>query len=145
MVLADHAYIDKATNKAVIAGTFSRVHITQMKAIPQGGGVVRLTGPLTQAGSPWLYLALFGVRGHVPLSLKFVDLEDAKVLFDATVEVSSHDPVTVAEFILQLPSLPILKPGAYSLDLLHDGEILGQWRIAGMPAGEPSTENQGAR
>ncbi len=146
MVLADQAYQDRATGKVIIAGTFSRVMFGgQVQAIPspEDAERVRVTGPITRSGSPYLYLALVGVHGQVPLNLKFVDLEDASVLFEAEMTVTSTDPVAVAEFVLPLPLLPIIKPGVYSLDLLHDGEILGSWRVAGVNIDGNKEESQG--
>lgn len=149
MVLADHVYQDRVTGKFIIAGTFSTIVHSQVARLPDDGrseiqGARQVfAGPLTQIGSPYLYLALAEIHGQVPLQLKFVDLSDASVRFDAEFEVTSIDPVSVSEYVLQMPSLPAEKLGTYSLDLLYDGEIMGSWRIdvKSMPQqGEAATD-----
>lgn len=135
MVLADHVYQDKSSGKHVIAGTFTRIifgKATIERAPDSDDNHERhiLSGPMTKAGSPYLYFALVEVHGTVPLELKFVDLSDASVLLEAKLAVTSSDPVSVAEYVVPMPPLPVNKIGTFSLDLLHDGEILGSWRLS---------------
>jgi hypothetical protein len=132
MVLADHVYQDRS-GKHIIAGTFTTIFFGAAKFVASGeGDDQRLTSsePVTRIGSPYLYLALVEVHGELPLSLKFVDLSDASVGFEAQIVVTARDPVSVAEYILPMPLLPANKVGNYSLDLLHEDELLGSWRIA---------------
>jgi hypothetical protein len=84
---------------------------------------------LSVSGSPYLYLALTGVHGKVPLTIAFVNHADDEVIFDAVLEIMSADPVTVSEYCVPLPQLPIPRAGVYSIDLLYQGEILGSWRL----------------
>jgi hypothetical protein len=132
MVLADHVYQDRATGKHVICGTFTAILFSPFKAAQnEGESRVQVTAEQVQrTGSPYLYLALVGVHGTVPLALKFVDLSDARVLFEAQVVITATDPVGVVEYIIPLPILPARQEGNYSLDLLHDDEILGSWRVS---------------
>jgi hypothetical protein len=51
-------------------------------------------------------------------------------LFEAQVVITATDPVGVVEYIIPLPILPTRQEGNYSLDLLHDDEILGSWRVS---------------
>jgi hypothetical protein len=138
MVLADHVYQDRLTGKSVIAGTFATILFGSISAVQSSevspgseeeATQVVFNGPISRIGSPYLYLALVEVHGQVPLTLKYVDLSDASVLFEAQVVVASVDPVAVAEYVLPIPPLPANKAGTYSLDLLYDGEILGSWRV----------------
>jgi hypothetical protein len=69
------------------------------------------------------------VHGQLALQLRYIDLADAKALFEAQVVVAANDPVAVAEYVLPLPPLPADKAGNYSLDLLYQDELLGSWRI----------------
>jgi hypothetical protein len=137
MVLADHIYRDHATGKFIIAGTFSRVVFVQKRIekeeAKQGeeSGRTRIVGPVGQVGSPFLYLALVDIEGKIPLELKFVNLADATVLFEASIEIDFPDPLKVAEFSIALPPLQVVQAGNYSLDLLFDDELLGAWRISG--------------
>ena len=142
MVLADHVYRDVG-GKYIICGTFAK-YLIQVPADPQTGPSSlgdrqRITGPIARAGTPYLYLALVEVHGDVPLQLKFVDLADARVLFEADIVVTCSDPIAVAEYIFPMPpNIVCGKAGNYSLDLLYEDEILGQWRIAAVliPKGE---------
>ncbi len=144
MVLADNVYQDRLTGKHIISGTFTSVLLDRgplPSAQPvEGRGERRVfKRPPTAVGSPYLYLALVGVRGTVPLELRFVDLSDSKVWFDAKINVTAKDPVGVAEYILPMTKLPEEKAGVYSLDVLHEGEILGSWRVTMV---EKESENQ---
>lgn len=148
MVLADHVYQDRNTGKFVIAGTFGTIWRQPAPPKPPEAGEgaparQQITGPITQMGSPFLYLALADVHGKAPLTLRLVDLADTQVMMEANFEVAAADPLTLCEFVLPLPLLPAIKPGALSLDLLFHDEILGSWRInvRDVPT-PPSTENQ---
>ena len=87
------------------------------------------TAQISVSGSPFLYLALTGIHGKTSLSIRFLNLSDGAAIFDAVLDVASTDPVAMAEYCVPMPPLPCSKPGTYSLDLLHSGEILGSWRI----------------
>jgi len=87
------------------------------------------TAQISVSGSPFLYLALTGIHGKTSLSIRFLNLADGAAIFDAVLDVASADPVAMAEYCVPMPPLPCSKPGTYSLDLLHSGEILGSWRI----------------
>jgi hypothetical protein len=147
MVLAEHVYQDRMTGKFVIAGTFATIFFGQISGVPIGEPEgerqkILVRGPITQSGSPYLYLALFDVHGQVPLNLKLVDLSDASVLFEVQILVASTDPVSVAEYILPMPLLPVHKATTYSLDLFYEEEILGSWRITAKKI-EGQNENAG--
>lgn len=134
MVLADNVYQDRVSGKHIIAGTFTTYRLSnkkQVETIEENGetGTV-LTRPVSSPGTPSLYIALTGVRGETPLELRFVSLADAAVRMKARFSVTSSDPVQVAEFVLPIPQLQIdSAAGAYSLDLLWNGELLGAWRV----------------
>lgn len=139
MVLADHVYQDRTTGKFIIAGTFGSMWIAEQRLSPPDSPLPpsseikenpqQLSGPIVAAGSPYLYVALTEIHGEVPLRLRYVNLEDAGVLLEGHITVTSSDPVGVAEYCFPMPKLP-MKPGTYSLDLLHDEEILGSWRVS---------------
>ena len=135
MVLADHVYQDKFSGKFIIAGTFSVIFHGQKVAAPNDGptdiegDVRKIQGLVSEVGSPFLYLALTEIHEKVPLQLKLVDLSDASVLLEAEFSVIAQDPTQLTEAVLPMPKLPITKFGTYSLDLLHDEETLGTWRL----------------
>ena len=146
MVLADHVYRDAETGKFLIIGTFGNIFLRTVVAPPKPApagseieGEVQTVEAthVSQAGTPYLYLALTSIHGRVPLHLKYVNLADSSVSLECQLDVESNNPVAVAEFCLPLPPLT-RPPGLYSLDLLHEGEILGSWRVAIGPP--PSAE-----
>lgn len=136
MVLADQVFQDRLSGKFIIVGTFSRILVRKPEESPdEVGSEIHgernvILEPPTEIGSPYLYLALMEVHGRVPIQLKFVDLADARVLFEVQLVIESADPVLVAEYCVPLPRLPANSAGAFSLDLVHDGELLGSWRVA---------------
>ena len=145
MVLADHVYQDKFSGKFIIAGTFSVIFRGQKVAAPNDGpteiegDVQKIQGLVTEVGSPYLYLALTEIHEKVPLKLKLIDLSDASVLLEAEFSVIAQDPTQLTEAILPMPKLPIANFGTYSLDLLHDEETLGTWRLYVKPVPHAGT------
>jgi hypothetical protein len=140
MVLADHVYRDAGTGKFLIIGTFGTLwRRKRREAAPETEARIEteIEGPVrymradevSQVGSPYLYIALTGVHGITPLALKCVNLADSSVVLEGDVNVNAKDPLALAEFSLPLPPFD-MGPGTYSLDLLHEGEILGSWRIS---------------
>ena len=88
-----------------------------------------LVRAVSSAGSPYLYFALTGMHGNIPLKVCFVDLANSNNLFEIAFGVTSADPVAVSEYVIPMPRLPITGPGTFSLDLLYDDELIGSWRL----------------
>lgn len=140
MVLADKVYIDRATNKYLIIGTFGILKLRRAATRDAGepntepgseisGPVhVRSESDVVNDGNPSLYLALQGIRCPTTLRLRYQRLDDETVRFEGRIEVDACDPVELVEVATHLPSLAG-PPGRYSLDLLCDGALLGQWRL----------------
>jgi hypothetical protein len=140
MVLAERVYVDRATNKYLIVGTFGVLAYKRGEPRPtaesSGEPGSELVGPVrvvsrdevAQAGTPCLYLALRGIRGPTVLRLRYQRLDDETVLFEGKIDVECQDPVSLVELSVDLPSL-LAPSGPYSLDLLCDGRLLGQWRL----------------
>lgn len=135
MVVADHVYQDRSTGKFLITGTFSRLWISTPKPAPTPNqaqtfqSTDALSRAVSVAGSPHLYVALSDVHGAISLTLRYVDLSNGTNLFEMALGTSSADPLALTELGVPLPRLPVPHAGVYSLDVLHDGEILGSWRI----------------
>lgn len=150
LVIADHVYQDKRTNKAVIAGTFNQFMFMKKKPpVPPGEGM--RTVPLSQAvsaGSPYAYLSLREIVGKTELELRFVDLRDERVLFFTKFEVNSADRLQTVEVVLPLPALPIDHEGTYALELMMGEESLGSHRIIARemkpPESDPPPAGDGA-
>src|SRR4029453_890126 len=89
----------------------------------------QLVGAGSSAGSPYLYFALTGMHGNIPLKVCFVDLANSNNLFEIAFGVTSADPVAVSEYVIPMPRLPIPGPGPFSLAFLYDDELIGSWRL----------------
>lgn len=132
LLLADHAYIDAQTGKHIVIGIFSRMLIrndvptvgaeraAESKQMGLGG---------VRAGSPYVYLNLIEMRGEVELELRFVDLQEDRILLQTGFQVSAKDALDTVEAVLPVPVLPTPHAGVYSLELLSHNELLGSVRI----------------
>ena len=132
LVLADHVYQD-VTGKKIIAGTFNRVLFSPkrpMKEVEAPDGTKRkVTLGGMQSGSPYVYLSLTDVCQGTKLSLRFVNLADNAVLLATEIRVDCEDRLQTVEVVVPLPALPIKAPGAYALEVVCEGEILGFHRV----------------
>lgn len=140
MVVAEKVYRDSDTGKFLIIGTFRKVTVHKRRAVSvseeaiahdseiSGPAVVLSEKDVGDAGTPSLYLAMAGIREELKLRLRYVKLDTEEVFFEGRFEVHCTDPLVLVEKACRLPSL-VGPAGAYSLDLLCDGELLGQWRI----------------
>ena len=133
LLVADRVYEDKATGKKVVAGIFRQLHFKkpedlkaelEKKGLP---GNVVLGG--LDAGSPWVYASLTDVRGTQPLGLRYVSLDEDKVVFETQLTVSCGDPLATLEIVAPLPKLPTARAGTYALELVWNDEPLGAFRI----------------
>jgi hypothetical protein len=142
LLIADHVYTDTTTGKKVVAGIFHRIKIQKMTPqmeTPPAGHVegqpgqqrARIAVPPAgmQSGSPFCYISLTEVRGRCPMELRYVDLDEDKVLFGTQFEIDFKDPLETVELVFPLPMLPGNKPGVYVLELLCNNEPLGYHRI----------------
>lgn len=142
MLIADNVYCDKHTGKKVIAGIFNRLTIHRHQEIAPGNeAATRQPIKIRQdAGSPTLYINLAEVRGHVPLTLRLVDLRDNSVLFEAESVIHNENPLQNTEIILRLPRLPCNRAGVHALELLSQGEPIGSLRIQVQEASDRSSD-----
>ena len=82
-----------------------------------------------QAGSPYVYINLTDLRGKTELRLRYVSLEDHKVMFQTNLfPVTADSPLDSVEAIVPFPKLPLV-PCTYALELLSGDEPLGACRI----------------
>lgn len=128
-ILADHVYQD-VSGKMIIAGSFN-----QLLRVPGQSVEVGQPQPLhrvMRAGSPYVYLNLVDVKQKkLPLELRWVALNDNRVLFSAKFEaVAPPDPLNPLHLIVPLPPLPTPHDGVFALELLvNDNDPLGSWRV----------------
>lgn len=85
--------------------------------------------PVESAGSTWVYINLTNVHGQCELRLRYVSLEDHKVLFESNpFSVNATTPLVTLERALPFPKLPSV-PGDFAVELHCDDEILGACRV----------------
>jgi len=131
MLLADQVYVDKATGKHVIAGTFNHLRFARAvkpKTVVVDGEEREVVPRGERAGSPTVYLSLTEIRGSVDCVLRYVNLELDKVLMELKFKVACADPLRTVEAKIALPPLPNVA-GTHALELLCDDEPVGSHRI----------------
>ena len=81
---------------------------------------------LMQAGSPFAYFSVTELTGRKTFEVRYVDLHDNRVLFQAEVPIECDDPLKTIEVSLPLPRLPLvaLQERSYALEVLCEGTLL---------------------
>lgn len=133
LLLADRIYQDKLTGKFIVAGIFnrlffSRVALKKEATSEEGEKFVKVPGGLN-SGSPYCYISIIDLQGEATFQLRYVDLGDETVLFYTNLTVRSTDRLTTVEVAVPLPNLPHPHEGVYSLELVHDNDPLGCFRV----------------
>lgn len=129
LLLADQIYVDAATGKKIIAGTFNRLVCEEF--------------PTTSIVSKFALVSLTDVHNEVEISLRFVDLQTGDALLELKgLTVTAEDPLETVEMVVELPPLPLPHPGSYALEIHWQGEMLGLLRIFldAAPHDSPATE-----
>jgi hypothetical protein len=112
LIPADHIYRDEGSGKYVVAGTFHQVNVAEFP-----GRLDRSVG---------LFVSLRGVSGPTELSVAFVS-EDGEVLLSSrALSLEVADPGLPVELAIELPPLPLPRPGRYFLRLGCDGAPVGE-------------------
>jgi hypothetical protein len=133
LVVADHVYQDQQTGKKVICGTFNtfrfsrKLPVNELQA-PDGTKQTVIAGG-GQSGSPYAYVNLTDVCDGTKLRLQFVNLNKNVVLFGTELTIGNTNRLATIELVFPLPRLPIQEAGAYALELLCDGDLVGSYRI----------------
>lgn len=142
LLLADYIYEDKRTGKKVVAGIFNRISIGTYKMQggqqdlegeegepPREGKVVLPVAAVQKSGNPTAYISLTEIRGEVSLEVQCVNLDTHELVYHTSpLVVKARSPLDTKEIILPVPALPNV-PGAYVIQVLWDGEILGMYRV----------------
>lgn len=133
LLVADHVYEDKATGKRIVAGIFDKLSIQRIdptEVIRDQGGEKRLVAGGTNPGSPSAYISLTSIHGSQGFLVRYVYLNEDRVLFHTGFRVECPDPLQTVQIVLPLPTLPIIGAGAYALELLcDDDDPIGAFRI----------------
>ena len=149
LLVADHVYVDAATNKKIVAGIFHRLLLAKAKVetVDQpvgeisGEGARKIEIPIGghQPGSPFCYISVTEVRGKQPFTLRYVNLDDDKALFQTEFQLECANPLETVEAVFPLPVLPAREAGHYALELLWGQEPLGCHRITIIATPQPES------
>lgn len=149
LVLADHVYVDKMTNKFVIAGTYHQLGVVPrpaaQEAAPEISGGMRKLQLHEILGyvSTFVYISLTNIRGNVPLELRYVSLSDHSVLLKMEIMIpGDDDPLKTWEMGMQVPPLPSVV-GVYAMELLFQDEPLGSHRVQVVEIQPPHQKEEG--
>jgi Family of unknown function (DUF6941) len=116
LVPADHVYRDSGTGKYVVAGTFRQFNVERC--------------PTTLARTVGVFVTLSGLRGAATVDVEFVDAETQEPLVAArTLPVVADDPLIPVDFAVELPPLPLPRPGRYLFRVLVEGRVLGSTAV----------------
>lgn len=117
LVLADHVYVDGATGKKIIAGTFNAL-----------GAPAQFPGRFER--HTYAYLSVTNVEGKSTLTLRFVDLKDNSVVMQGrSSEVTFPDRLRSTELIIPVPPFPMPHPGMFAFEVWLGDEPIGSLRI----------------
>lgn len=120
ILLCDRVYIDAASGKMVLAGTFHKIAVAEFPASYAEGAV--------------LYLAFREVREEIPVSVEFVDVADNRALYTfRTFRVPQADVFETVEVALPLPTLHLPHEGRYAFDVFTGSTFLGTFRLGAEP------------
>jgi hypothetical protein len=130
LLLADKVYEDRSTGKYVVAGTFNQISVGTIPGSRSEQGDRQSAPGDRDLGSPCAFISMTEVRGETPLVLRYVDLNDHKLLMECPFSVRGTSPIDTYEVVVPLPKLPTPRLGVYALELLCNEELLGSWRVA---------------
>ena len=140
LILANQVFQDKLSNNFVIAGTFNTLRVRQNQPVQCASPAEKAVQPqrksisvLRSAGNPWLFFSVTDIVGTVQCSIRYVYLKDYQVLFSTEFTIASEDRLATLESRLELPLLPIVGLGQYSLEFLAHDEMIGSLRIIAVP------------
>ena len=112
LLLADFVYQDRDSGKYVIAGTFHAVNVAAF--------------PATLGRSVGAFVVLTGRREGAEVALSLVEAQTGAVLLRSPpLTLPAVEGDAPLEFAVELPPLPLPRPGGYLVRLTADGAILG--------------------
>jgi hypothetical protein len=115
MVICDAIHQDPATKKCTLLGTFSTITARSFPVVHPALAV---------------HLALTDGRGKTHIRLTLISSDDEQqVLFSQEGVIQFADPRVVAEINFGIRNLSIPHPGEYRVQVLGNGELLGERRL----------------
>lgn len=128
LVLADAIWIDPATQKKTILGTFSLLFGTEF--------------PL-HLDQMAVYLSLTDARGKIPMALRIVDVDELhEPVKNHEFELDFPDPIAIMEGTFHFSDLVFPSPGEFRLQVLARDELIIERRIVVRPLEEEDDERE---
>ena len=115
LVVCDGVWRDPSTGKHSLMGVFSGLSAAVFPVLHPGLAV---------------YAALTEGYGAASVRVAVVDDAGDRVIAEATVEVGFTDPRQVVELTVAMQALNFPDPGGYRIQLVADGHILLERRLA---------------
>jgi Family of unknown function (DUF6941) len=118
LLLADHVYRDEVTGKYVIAGTFHQINLEEF--------------PGTLGKTVGIFVSLAGAPKTLrDVSFEFVEAATGEVLMTSpALEVVTEDPELPVDFAVEVPPLPLPRPGLYRMRITANGAVLGEATVS---------------
>ena len=124
IILADHVYEDLHSGKKVIAGTFC-----EMAAV---------SFPSKYNRGAFLFLSLTEFQGKLPITIEYVDLvRDETLLEFGDIIAFANNPLETCELVVELPELPLPRPGPYAFEVYLYEVPIGSFRFTVSVGEEP--------
>jgi len=115
MVVCDSIYRDPYTGKFTLIGTFSTISANQFPV---------------RHPHLFVYAALTGGRGKIPLRVEVVDTDESEILAKLTGEVDNrNDPRAIQELAFGFAGLVFPKQGEYRIALYANNEFMVERRL----------------
>lgn len=112
LLVADHVYCDQGSNKYIIAGTFHQLNLSAFPAVFH-----KTIG---------VFIKLANFSGSASIEIVFEAQSTGEILLRThAIEISCEDPGHPIELALEVPPLPLPRPGRYAFKLLVNGHPIG--------------------
>jgi hypothetical protein len=114
IIICNEVIEDKRTNNKTLVSLFSRI---TTKSVPCIHPRMFVMASLTDG------------HGTVPLLIRITHLSSQKSVLELRAEARFNSPMDVNDVILEFRNLPFEREGAYAVEVLADGELLGMRRF----------------
>lgn len=112
MLVCDSVITEAGTNKKTLVGVFDRWNVRELP---------------TNVSQFWVYTRLTDAEGKYIFQLKFVYLDEDKLLGEAhTSEISALDRLGFVELAFPVPFLGVEKAGRYEVQLYANDVFIGR-------------------
>jgi hypothetical protein len=122
LILCDQVILDARTGKKSLVGLFNNANIPVPVGQPQQVQVLRM----------FVFAQVTNLTRIVPFNLRIGKPDGTDVIKMGLLprSVKQADPLTVYEFVFEIPVLPVEQQGLYPVELLDEaGKVLGSTKF----------------